>query len=118
MRTAPIGRIGVSIGPLPAVLPVTFVLLDERIVYRTIPGTKLAAAAANAVVAFEVDSYAANGTSGWSVLVQGKCSEITDPADLAALAEVPLRPWAYGAAIANRWVRIEATFISGRRFSN
>jgi nitroimidazol reductase NimA-like FMN-containing flavoprotein (pyridoxamine 5'-phosphate oxidase superfamily) len=118
LRTAPVGRIGVSIGPLPAVLPVNFVLLDGRIVFRTIPGTKLDAAAANVVVAFEVDSYAADGSSGWSVVVQGMCSEITDPADLAALAEVPLRSWAYGADTANRWARIETTFISGRRFSH
>lgn len=95
-----------------------FVLLGERIVFRTIPGTKLGAATASCRVAFQVDSYSPDGTSGWSVLVQGVSSEITDPEDLIALAGIPLRPWALDDRIATRLVRIESSFISGRRFSN
>ena len=84
--------------------------------FRTIPGTKLDAAAANTVVAFQVDSYAPDGTSGWSILVQGVSSEITDPADLLALADIPLRAWAFDIRVATRLVRIESSFVSGRRF--
>ena len=118
MATVPVGRIGVSVRALPVILPVNFVLVGESIVFRTIPGTKLDAATANAVVAFQVDSYAPDGTSGWSVLVQGVSSEITDPEDLLALADIPLRAWAFDDRIATRFVRIESSFISGRRFSN
>ena len=96
-------------------MPVNFVLVGESIVFRTIPGTKLDAAAANAVVAFQVDSYAPEGTSGWSVLVQGVCSEITDPADLLALADIRLRAWAFDVDVATKLVRIEPSFGSGRR---
>ena len=67
-------------------------------------------------MAFEVDSYAPDGSSGWSVLVQGFCSEITDPAQRAALAESPLRAWAFDAGVAARFVRIEMSFVNGRRF--
>lgn len=116
MATVPVGRIGVSVRALPVILPVNFVLVGENIVFRTIPGTKLAAAAANTVVAFQVDSYAPDGTSGWSVLVQGVSSEITDPADLLALADIPLRAWAFDISVATRLVRIESSFVSGRRF--
>lgn len=112
----PVGRVGVVIRALPAILPVNFVLVDSHIVFRTIPGTKLDAAIANAVVAFEVDSYAPDGTWGWSVLVQGMASEITDPAALAALADIPLHPWAFHERVARRFVRIEMSFVSGRRF--
>ena len=87
-----------------------------NMVFRTIPGTKLDAATANAVVAFEVDSYAPDNTSGWSVLVQGVSSEITDPGELLTLAGIPLRAWALDDRTARRSVRIESSFISGRRF--
>jgi Pyridoxamine 5'-phosphate oxidase len=71
MATVSVGRLGVSIDALPAILPVNFVLLREQIIVRTVPGTKLDAAAAQAVVAFEVDSYDPGGKWGWSVLVLG-----------------------------------------------
>lgn len=116
MATVPVGRIGVSVRALPVILPVNFALVGENIVFRTIPGTKLDAATANAVVAFEVDSYAPDGTFGWSVLVQGVSSEITDPGELLALASIPLRAWALDDRTATRLVRIESSFISGRRF--
>ena len=116
MATVLVGRIGVSVRALPVVLPVNFILVGENIVFRTIPGTKLDAATAKAVVAFEVDSYAPDGTSGWSVLVQGVSSEITDPGELLALAGIPLQAWALDDRTAARLVRIESSFISGRRF--
>lgn len=68
MGTEAVGRIGVSIGALPVVLPVNYILVTEDVVFRTIPGTKLDAAARHAVVAFEVDKYAPDGSCGWSVL--------------------------------------------------
>lgn len=116
LATAPVGRIGVSIGALPAILPVNFALVGDYIVIRTVPGTKLDAAARRAVVAFEVDSYAPDGSSGWSVLVQGVSSEVADAAERAALAASPLRAWAFGEGVAERFVRIEVSFVNGRRF--
>jgi uncharacterized protein len=116
IATVPVGRIGVSIGALPAILPVNFALVGSDIVVRTVPGTKLDAATRRAVVAFEVDSYAPDGSSGWSVLVQGFCSEITDSAQCEALAESPLRAWAFDTGVAERFVRIETSFVNGRRF--
>lgn len=116
LATAPVGRIGVSIGALPAILPVNFALVGDYIVIHTVPGTKLDAAARRSVVAFEVDSYAPDGSSGWSVLVQGVCSEVTDAAARAALAGSHLQPWAFDRGVANRVVRIEASFVNGRRF--
>ena len=95
IATVPVDRIGITIRTLPDILPVNFALVGEKIVFRIIPGTKLDAAAAGAVVEFEVDSYSPDGTSGWSVLVRGPCSEITDPAELAAMEAVRLRAWAF-----------------------
>lgn len=114
LASVPVGRVGVSIGALPAVLPVNFVLVGTTIVVRTVPGTKLDAAMQGAVVAFEADSYALDGSSGWSVMVQGRCFEVTEPASLApAIAQ--LESWALDGS-AQRVIRIEVSFISGRQF--
>ena len=54
LATVPIGRLGISIGALPLVLPVNFALHDGRVIFRTAPGTKLDGAVAGTVVAFDV----------------------------------------------------------------
>jgi nitroimidazol reductase NimA-like FMN-containing flavoprotein (pyridoxamine 5'-phosphate oxidase superfamily) len=105
----------VSVGALPVVLPVNFVLFEGAILVRTIPGTKLDAATAGAVVAFEVDNYAADGAVGWSVVVQGEASEITDPEELARARATPLDSWALDGS-ADRYIRIDTSIVSGRRF--
>jgi nitroimidazol reductase NimA-like FMN-containing flavoprotein (pyridoxamine 5'-phosphate oxidase superfamily) len=75
----------------------------------------LAAATAGAVVAFEVDEHDPHGTSGWSVLVQGRAEEVADPAEVARARTLPLHSWALDGA-ADHFVRLRPTTISGRRF--
>ena len=116
LATVPVGRIGVSIAALPVILPVNFALVGTSIVIRTVPGTKLDAATRHAVVAFEVDSYVPDGSTGWSVLVQGYCREVTDRDERAALAASAPSAWAFGEGIADRFVLIDTSFVSGRRF--
>lgn len=115
LATVPVGRIGVSMGALPVVLPVNFVLdrPNERILIRTSEGAKLRAALSHAVVAFEADHIDAMGHAGWSVLVQGRATVLEDPADLDLASRVPLRPWANEAS--DRWVAVSADIVSGRR---
>jgi nitroimidazol reductase NimA-like FMN-containing flavoprotein (pyridoxamine 5'-phosphate oxidase superfamily) len=116
LATVPVGRIGVSIGALPAILPVNFALVGASIVIRTVPGSKLDAAMRRAVVAFEADSYAPDGSWGWSVLVQGVCSEVADADERAALAASSPRAWAFDGGAAERFMRIDVSFVNGRRF--
>ncbi len=108
-----VGRVGLSLGALPVILPVNFAVIDGCIVFRTAPGSKLSAAATGAVVAFEVDSYDAGARSGWSVLVVGR-SEVVHDLDVTfeALA-AKLEPFADG--IRSSFVRIRPEFVSGRR---
>jgi uncharacterized protein len=83
LKLAYVGRIGISIHALPVILPVNYVLHEGDVVFRVGSGTKLAAATAGAVVAFEVDHSDPQGTSGWSVLLQGRVEEIVAPAQIA-----------------------------------
>jgi nitroimidazol reductase NimA-like FMN-containing flavoprotein (pyridoxamine 5'-phosphate oxidase superfamily) len=106
------GRIAVTIGALPVILPVNFRLVDERIVFRTSPGSKLVAATAGAVVAFEVDSIDPMSHAGWSVIVTGVAGEVTDPRRLAAIADANVPRWERGSS--ERIVEIPISMVSGR----
>ena len=114
LDAATVGRVGVSVGAIPAVLPVNYVMDGETIVFRTVPGTKLDAALTNAVVAFETDGIDAEKESGWSVLVRGIAREITDRDALARVRRLPLRSWAFNGD-ADRYVSVEAELVTGRR---
>ncbi len=114
LGTVSVGRVGVTIDALPAVLPVNFAVHDGAIVFRTVAGTKLDAATSNTVVAFEVDSGTAQREGAWSVLVRGVASEVRDPDQLLAVRALPLESWAFDGS-AEHYVRVEPTIVTGRR---
>lgn len=108
-----VGRIGITIGAMPAIFPVNYRLLDGAIVFRTAPGSKLSAAASGAVVAFEVDDYGVLDRSGWSVLAIGRAEVVADHDIIDRVNATGLQPFVDGTRTAI--VRIEPTFVSGRR---
>lgn len=111
---AHLGRIGITVGALPMVIPVNHVLDGRRILIRTRPGTTLEAAAREAVVAFEVDEIDPVTRSGWSVSVTGFASPVADPVELARVAELPLERWV-GPADDEHVIAISTELVSGRR---
>jgi nitroimidazol reductase NimA-like FMN-containing flavoprotein (pyridoxamine 5'-phosphate oxidase superfamily) len=113
LASGDVGRVGISVGALPAIFPVNYRVVDGAIVFRTAPGSKLSAAVANAVVAFEVDDFGVYDRTGWSVLAVGQAEVVTDPDFIAAVDAAGLRPFADGVRPAV--VRITPTLISGRR---
>lgn len=113
LQLGEVGRVGITIGALPAIFPVNYRMIEGAIVFRTAPGSKMSAAANGAVVAFEVDDYQLAERTGWSVLAVGP-SEVVHDLELALRAvEAGLEPLADGHRATV--VRIEPTFLSGRR---
>ncbi|HEX9682499.1 MAG TPA: pyridoxamine 5'-phosphate oxidase family protein [Acidimicrobiales bacterium] len=108
-----LGRLGLSIGSRPMVLPVNYVLDGERIIFRTDEGTKFNEAVRGSFVALEIDDIDTFYRSGWSVVVAGRADEVTNDADRKHVQDLPLRPWARGQK--SHWVAIEPTTITGRR---
>jgi nitroimidazol reductase NimA-like FMN-containing flavoprotein (pyridoxamine 5'-phosphate oxidase superfamily) len=109
--------LAVNIRALPVILPVNYLLTDEKILIRSVSGSKLDAAIADLVVAFQVDDYADDGSWGWSVLIQGVPSEITDPAELSRIEKLPLQTWVRVEGQVHRYLAIDTNVISGRQFS-
>jgi uncharacterized protein len=110
-----IGRVAVTIGDLPAIFPVNYAMLDGDVVFRTGPGTKLDAAVAGAVIAFEIDHIDPFSHTGWSVLVVSTARPICDPDELARAERLPLAPWADGER--DTFVRLETVRITGRELT-
>jgi len=109
----PVGRIALTSGALPVVLPVNFVMLERTIVFASDPGLKLEAARAGQVACLEVDGYEVLDHSGWSVLATGRLAEIVDPERLSAARQLPLSPWALTAP--EHYVELSIELVSGRR---
>jgi uncharacterized protein len=111
--TARVGRVGVTVGGLPAILPVNYAFLNGDVFFRTGDGTKFRAASGGAVIAFEVDAYDEGEQHGWSVLAIGRAEVVTDPAEIADVDESVRTPWAGGQR--NYLVRLRPELMTGRR---
>jgi uncharacterized protein len=108
------GRVAVTIGALPAVLPVSYGLAGDDVVFLAREGSDLARAATGAVVAFETDHVDAAGGEAWSVVVTGLAVPVTDPADLEACRARELGPWTQERRPV--FMRLATEVVSGRRF--
>jgi nitroimidazol reductase NimA-like FMN-containing flavoprotein (pyridoxamine 5'-phosphate oxidase superfamily) len=113
LASVDVGRIAVSSGDLPEIYPVNFCLDGETIVFRSAAGSKLEKLSLNSHVAFEADGWDEDG--GWSVLVRGTGSLITDADELARVAKAPLLPWV--PTIKKNWVRVTPEKVTGRTFA-
>ncbi|WP_367129697.1 MULTISPECIES: pyridoxamine 5'-phosphate oxidase family protein [Streptomyces] len=110
LRTVSLGRVVFTRRALPAIRPVNHVVDGGHIVIRTHQGSALAglaapaapvaapaqqpgaAAARRVVVAYEADAIDPVTHLGWSVVVTGYCTPVTDPGALARCAAL-LTPW-------------------------
>jgi hypothetical protein len=115
LATERLGRVAVVDDRGPVVFPVNFVLDRHTVVFRTEAGTKLHAASRGSQVCFEVDGADTAAHTGWSVIVRGEVAEVTERAELARLAGLPLPEW--GPAAAGRYVRILPAVLTGRRIA-
>ena len=107
-----IGRIVFTARALPAVAPVNYAMVDGEIVVRTGAGSKLDAAVANSVVAFEADQIDVDRREGWSVVVVGQARVITDPDRIALLDALDLQCWLVGDR--SNYVAVRPELVSGR----
>jgi hypothetical protein len=113
LRQARVGRLAVSIGEVPAVFPVNYIVAGEEILFFTAEGIKLRAATANATVTFEVDHVDPFAEAGWSVMVVGRACERTEPAVIEGAKHAGLRPWPAGDRF--HLIAVAIDFVSGRR---
>ena len=113
LKSAAVGRIAFAAGGEVVILPVSFLVDGQDVVFRTGTGSKLSALEVGHYVGFEADSYDAATATGWSVVVNG-LAEVIDSADEAGrLDALGLASWGGGADLI--WMRIRPSSITGRR---
>jgi uncharacterized protein len=114
LEDAPWVRIGFVADGGPTVLPINVVLHDGDIYFRTAVGSKLGSAAGDGKVAIQADGGDLARRVGWSVVVHGSASIVTDPEIEEALFALPFEPWALPDD-KPFWICVEVDEISGRR---
>jgi len=105
-----IGRVVLSADCIPIALPVNVSVVDRYVVFGTDSGTKL-----DAVVTVEADDIDPVYQTGWSVLVTGVATVITDPGEIERTTKLVAPPWARRNPLF--LVRVPMTKVSGRRIT-
>jgi nitroimidazol reductase NimA-like FMN-containing flavoprotein (pyridoxamine 5'-phosphate oxidase superfamily) len=107
-----VGRVAMLRRRRPMILPVTYVLDGETIVYRTADGSTLVPFGGAEDMAFEIDGVDDERQLGWSVVVVGRATIIRDQAEIGRLAGT-LEPWAPGDR--GVFVALRCDEVSGRQ---
>lgn len=108
-----VGRFAFVDEGMPLIVPVNFVMVEDRVAFCTGTGTKLEAALRNSAVAFEIDHVDEEARTGWSVVVRGRAEVVSSTSQLFALGHVGLVP--FGCSDKAHWVMIYPETITGRR---
>lgn len=110
LATATIDRVTGEVSP--DIFPINFHVFEERILFRTAPGSKLIDLTTQPAVAFQTDGR--RGRAHWSVVARGIARRMMFDADilesgvLDLQSTLPTEKWNY--------VRIEVETITGIRF--
>ncbi|MFL1897826.1 pyridoxamine 5'-phosphate oxidase family protein [Streptomyces tauricus] len=116
LAEASVGRIVHTRRALPAVLPMNFSLDTETartsVVVCTSAASELARAVDGSVVAFETDQVDAREHAGWSVVVTGRATVVTESAEHTRLRRSGPRPWAPSPY--EVFIRIDTELVTGR----
>lgn len=97
----------------PDIFPINFHVYEQRILFRSAPGSKLIDLTTQPAVAFQTDGH--RGRKHWSVVVHGIArrmmfdSDIVESGILDLQSTLPTQKWNY--------VRIEPSKITGIRFT-
>ncbi len=113
LGTVAVGRLALTIGALPVVLPVAFVANGDGILAKVGTGPELDAATDGTVVAFEADDFDPHTGEAWTVAVTGSATHHhPDEATRARLeACLHCRPGLGGDLV----IRISPDLVTGRR---
>jgi len=111
------GRVVFTRDALPAIRPVNHLVDNDRVIVRTRLTSKVSTAVrstdSGVVVAYEADDLDSRRQLGWSVVVTGMATTITDPGHIARYEQL-LRPWVN--KVMDTVIAIEPEIVTGIRF--
>ncbi|MFE9095913.1 pyridoxamine 5'-phosphate oxidase family protein [Streptomyces sp. NPDC007264] len=116
LADVPMGRVGFTHQALPVIRPVNHLVTDDGdVVIRTHAGAALlSSASASQVVVYEADQIDPHTRTGWSVMVTGRASRLTEPQALSRY-HARLTPWVDREM--EHMVLIQAELVTGYRLT-
>jgi len=111
VRSREVGRVAYNDERGPMVVPITFAVGEDSVLFRVAPYSDVARHLPGARVALEVDDIDYYTRSGWSVVIRGSV-EAVDTDDLPA-SEARPRPWPEGQRTLH--LRLTSEAVTGRR---
>lgn len=115
LAIAPLGRVGLTDGALPAIMPVHFTVRAGEVVFASLPDVKLRSAERGDILVLEVDHFDWETEEGWSVNAVGPARVVRDPAEVDALDAHGFTPWARERRVV--YVAIRPVVLRGRRLT-
>jgi len=115
LSTVSLGRLVFTHLALPAIRPVNHAVAGDQVIIRAYLGTAISAAVrdgAGTVVAYEADLIDPDTHLGWSVIIVGRATRLTDPGEAARYREL-LQPWVVDGA--DDIIVIQADMVDGFR---
>jgi hypothetical protein len=109
-----VGRVGVSIGALPAIVPVNFAQVDDRVLFPVSDRDGLGVGTFGAVVAFEIDGFDDEESLLWTVMIRAIAVRASTILHERAAAIWKVR-WPSG-RLSDHCATIATTLISGACF--
>jgi nitroimidazol reductase NimA-like FMN-containing flavoprotein (pyridoxamine 5'-phosphate oxidase superfamily) len=107
------GRIGFNHKDRVMILPVSYLVHNRAIYFRTSADGSIGDAIPRLSTSFQIDEARPDRSEGWSVLVSGPSSRVEEPELLTYLwGQAMQEPWAGGER--NTFVRIHAALVTGR----
>ncbi|MFA9445500.1 pyridoxamine 5'-phosphate oxidase family protein [Egicoccus sp. AB-alg6-2] len=113
LGSRPLGRLAYVDRGAPSIVPVNHLVDGHTVVFRALHGAKSDALLMGRPVAFEVDDHDPSRRVGWSVLVRGTATPVSDEEARRFAAE--LDSWAADTAVRHTIVRLVPDEITGRR---
>ena len=106
------GRLAFAVAGDPEIVPINFVVADQKVYFRTAEGSKLLGLTINDRVALEADQVADGRAT--SVILHGTARELETSAEYEFAENLPLRTWVPTRKV--HYIEITADQITGRNF--
>ena len=112
-----VGRVAMATPVGPRIVPVSYTVHGDAIVFRTAPYSELSTYGWDTDLAFEVDRLDYDAHQGWSVVALGRAEVVDDPEEVQRIRQAwEPRPWAPGSR--NLYVKLAWRELTGIRLGD
>jgi len=113
LATGSVGRVVYLDGAIPEVVPVSYQVADESVVFGVEMSSPLAQQPEGTVVTFQADSFNTDYESGWHVRAIGVVGSILQPEEMAVAGSILPPQWPVGGHAVEVVIEIRFTLVGG-----